>query len=448
MNKDGHFLLYRICWAQCSRSFYKPKEIIMLNKVVHIIGGGTISHVRTHLALAAPAYGGTARRLAKLCAAHDKTMDVALHLARMADPTSRVATNDDLKALVLELVDNMRTKIVFFNPAVVDFDGQVDVVPSGEQAARLRTKGDDGQPLSYDLALTPAPKLISLFRQGGEGRTPRKDIFLVGFKATAGATPEEQYRQGLNMLKASSANLVLANDVVTRLNMIIVPEEASYSVTADRNEALRALVEMAYLRSHLTFTRSTIVAGEPVPWESDLVPTSLRAVVDHCIARGAYKKFRGVTAGHFAVKIDDTTFLTSRRKTDFNDMKNVGLVKVKTDGPDSVIAYGSRPSVGGQSQRIVFTEHPDADCVVHFHCPKKEGSLVPTVSQKEFECGSHECGRNTSRGLTRFDDLLAVYLDRHGPNIVFNRAIDPQKVIDFIEENFDLTEKTGGYAIA
>lgn len=37
-----------------------------------------------------------------------------------------------------------------------------------------------------------------------------------------------------------------------------------------------------------------------------------------------------------------------------------------------------------------------------------------------------------------------MYLDQHGPNIVFNRNIDPQEVIDFIEENFDLKGKTGG----
>jgi hypothetical protein len=43
--------------------------------------------------------------------------------------------------------------------------------------------------------------------------------------------------------------------------------------------------------------------------------------------------------------------------------------------------------------------------------------------------------------------MLAVYLDQHGPNIVFNRSINPKEVIDFIEENFDLTAKTGGYAI-
>ena len=33
-------------------------------KTIHIIGGGTITHVRNHLALATPAYGSTAKKIA------------------------------------------------------------------------------------------------------------------------------------------------------------------------------------------------------------------------------------------------------------------------------------------------------------------------------------------------------------------------------------------------
>ena len=140
--------------------------------------------------------------------------------------------------------------------------------------------------------------------------------------------------------------------------------------------------------------------------------------------------------------------MTSQRRTNFNDLSKIGLVKIKTDGPDTVLAYGSKPSVGGQSQRIVFNDHPDCDCIVHFHVEKKQNSNVPVVSQYEFECGSHECGRNTSGGLKQFGNLKAVMLDNHGPNIVFNQSIDPQEVIDFIDSNFDLSSKTGGFVSA
>jgi hypothetical protein len=362
---------------------------------------------------------------------------VALHLTRMAGGSQGLETVEDVARLLAEIVADLATKVVFVNVALCDFRGVVgDERDCHKHGPRLSTRGG---PVPTQMGLRPLPKLI------GTVRRHRKDIFLVGFKHTSGASPDEQYVAGLHLVKEASCNLVLANDAVSRRNMVVTPEEARYHVTTDRDEALRGLVEMAYLRSHLTFTRSTVVAGEPVPWGSPLVPDSLREVVNHCVRRGAYKPFRGATAGHFAVKLDGNTFLTSRRKTDFNDLASVGLVRVVTDGPDSVIAYGSKPSVGGQSQRVVFQDHPDYDCIVHFHCPIKPGSEVPQVSQREYECGSHECGQNTSRGLRRFGGLSAVYLREHGPNVVFHRSIDPQEVINFIEGNFDLSEKTGGY---
>lgn len=418
-----------------------------MDKQVVIIGGGTVSYVRSHLALCAPAYGTTAKKLKQLCMAHSGNLSVNLFLTKMADSEhiyvreGHLETNEDISRLVDKLIANLNVKIVFFNPALVDYNGSIleggEDTPSGKYETRLRTRECPEELMS----IKRAPKLVNSIRKN------RKDIFLVSFKTTCGATEKEQYLAGLNLLKESSSNLVLANDTKTRVNMIITPEEASYHITKDRDEALKNLVEMAYMRSHLTFTRSTVVAGEPVPWKSPEVPDTLRNIVDYCIQSGAYKPFRGATVGHFAVKINETTFLTSRRKTNFNDLDKLGLVKIQTDGPDSVIAYGSKPSVGGQSQRIVFSEHSDMDCIVHFHCPLKPGSLVPVVSQREFECGSHECGQNTSTGLKQFGNLLAVFLDNHGPNIVFNRNIHPREVREFIEKNFDLTGKTGGFLV-
>ena len=409
----------------------------MNQKNIVIFGGGTISHIRSHLALCAPAYGGTARRIAELCEELIPNMDRKLVLTRMADPSSRIETNEDVANAAREVINDLKNKIVFFSCAMCDFSGRVFSKPSGKYEERLKSK-------DIHLArvyLETQKKVINLFRAEKDSR---KDIFLVGFKTTCGATEDEQYIAGLELCKKASCNLVLANDVKTRLCMVITPEEARYHVTTNREEALRGLVEMAYLRSHLTFTRSTVIAGESVAWNSPLVPETLRTVVNYCVSRGAYKVFNGATVGHFAAKVGPTTFLTSKRKSNFNDIEKLGLVKIETDGPDKVIAYGAKPSVGGQSQRIVFAEHPDCDCIVHFHCPIKPGSKVPTVSQREYECGSHQCGQNTSRGLQKFGNLYAVYLDQHGPNVVFNKNIDPHEVISFIEENFDFEDKTGG----
>jgi len=407
-------------------------------KKIYIYGGGTFSYVRNHLALAAPAFGKTARILKQLCDERFPDVLTQLAMTKMTGyPGSYMITNDDVAKHVAKIKEFATTKVIFFNAALCDFDGQVGYAESGKYGERLQTNQG-----TRTMILTPSEKIVKDIRKD------RKDIFLVAFKTTCGATEDEQYAQGLKLLKNSSCNLVLANDTLTRKNMIITPEEAKYHVTDDREEALRQLVDMTYYRSQLTFTHSTVVDGTPVSWESDLVYPALRTVVNYCIEKNAYKPFNGATVGHFACKIGDREFLTSIRKSNFNDLAKNGLVKVVTNDDDTVIAYGAKPSVGGQSQRIIFSEHDDYDCIVHFHCPIKEGSLVPVVSQREYECGSHQCGQNTSNGLQRFGNLSAVMLDNHGPNIVFNHKIDPQEVIDFINANFELSQKTGGLIAA
>lgn len=407
------------------------------NQMIQIIGGGTISHVRNHLALCVPAYGTTAKKLGELCYQQGwKDYSTDIHLTKMADPSSKIETNEDVNKLVDQWIADPQTKIVFFNVALVDFDGSIadHDIPTASGKYQPRLKTSDG---AHWMALSPSEKLISKIRK------ERKDIFLVAFKTTCGATEDEQFLAGLHLLKQNSCNLVLANDTKTRTNMIITPEQARYCVSTERDRVLSELVRMTSARAKGNFTHSTIVPGAPIPWSDPLIPASLRKVVDWCITAGAYKPFRGATVGHFAVKVDDKTFLTSRRKTNFNDLASVGLVKVESTGPTEVIAHGSRPSVGGMSQRIIFSEHPETDCILHFHVPPKYKGALPTKSQFENECGSMQCGQNTSDGLQIVaPGIKAVFLDNHGPNIVFNRDIDPQKVITFIDLNFDLSQST------
>ncbi len=409
-------------------------------KKIHIIGGGTFSHVRAHLALAMPAFGDTAIKIHEIMSKQlvDKDMVAELHLTRMADPrNSRIETNEDVSALLDKLIADPDTRGIVFNVALADFDGTIGVdVPSGKRSERMQSNTN-----GIIMALTAKEKLISKIR------AVRKDIFVVGFKTTTNKAPEDQYSAGLRLLKQNSLNLVIANDLTTRNNILIAPEETQYANTTDRELTLNTMVKMMLSRMQNTFTRSTVVDGAAIAWSSTLVPENLRQVVDYCIDAGAYKPVLGKTAGHFAVKVDDKTFLTSARKTNFNELNKIGLVKVVSRDKNSVLAYGRKPSVGGQSQRQIFSEHSEADCIVHFHCPPKVE--VPTADQWPNECGSHECGKNTSEHLQEFDlgdghSLKMVYLDRHGPNIVFNRLVPSRKVIAFINEHFDLKEKTGG----
>lgn len=404
-------------------------------KTVHILGGGTFSHVRNHLALAAPAFGSTARHLASLFSTIDD-VKVELHLTKMADSGSNLVTNDDVAALVDELIADSDTKAIIFNVALCDYAGTVAGEQSGSHAERLKTIV--GQQVMH---LTPTDKLI------GRIRSKRKDIFVVGFKTTTSANPHEQYQMGLRLLKSNSLNLVLANDTVTRNNLIITPEEASYASSTDRDAVLTQLVDMVNSRMRLTFTRSTVVDGPAMPWAESAVPENLFNVVNHLIERGAYKPFMGKTVGHFAYRGDNGEIITSRRKSNFNELADTGMIRIVPEGPDAVKAFGGKPSVGGQSQRIIFADHPELDCIAHAHIPLKAESrqIVPVAEQWPYECGSHECGRNTSNNLREVEPgIWAVHLDNHGPNIVFNRNTPAERVIDFFEKHFDLADKTGG----
>lgn len=424
-------------------------------KKIHVFGGGTVSHITNHFAVCSPAYGTTAKELQKIIrddVRFDK-FDVHLELTKMAGGT--LETNEDVAKRIEELKSDSNTKIIFFNCALVDWEPKIittykdnigyskdkEIRNLGKYSERLESRGTP----VIDVSLEPANKIISTIRSG------RKDIFLVGFKTTCGATKQEMYEKGLYLCKTGSVNLVLVNDTKTRWNMIITPEEAAYHETEDRELVLRELVDMAYHRSHLTFTQSTVIAGEPIKWSDDRIPDSIRKVVNHCISKNAYKEFNNSTVGHFAIKLSDTEFLTSIRKSNFNDLDKIGMVYVKTDGPDTVLAYGAKPSVGGQSQRIVFNDHADMDCIVHFHSPLRENHPddIPIVSQRKVECGSFQCGSQTSNGLKGFENgyIKAVMLDKHGPNIVFNKNISAQLIINFIERNFDLSKKTGGYQL-
>jgi hypothetical protein len=326
-----------------------------------------------------------------------------------------------------------------YNVSIIKCDGIKDTI-------EMLITQDDTRVIILNVDLTKNSEIVKNIRN------QRKDIFVVMNDVTLDFPPQMQYIHGLELLKTNSINLILSRDEIRNLNMIIAPEETKYSVSYDIKETIGFLAKMIISRMKNNFTRSSVINGEAINWNSNLIPMSLRTVVNHCINNGAYKTVLGKTAGHFAVKINDTEILTSIRKTNFNELDKVGLVKIESKNENEVIAHGFRPSVGGQSQRIVFKEHPESDCIVHFHSPLMEEfrSVISIKPQWGNECGSHECGKNTSDGLNLIDlgdgDVLkVVYLDEHGPNIVFNHLVPPQKIIDFIESHFDLQNKTGDF---
>lgn len=195
--------------------------------MIKIIGGGTFSHVRSHMALAAPAFGETAIKLHELLAGSQLT------LTKMADRRSKIVTNADVAEWVdNEVITDLSVKVVIFNAALCDFDGKIDNIESGKYATRLKTK--NGQ---VNMVLTPADKVI------GNITASRPDITVVGFKTTSDATASEQETVGKNLSIRGGARIVIANDLVTRNNLVIVDRQVLLAST-NRNEILAYLSKL------------------------------------------------------------------------------------------------------------------------------------------------------------------------------------------------------------
>ena len=324
------------------------------NKRIAIIGGGTNTYISNHLALSAPAYGSTAKKLAnKFRANSENKMQVDLYLTQMAQQApGNPDTSQEVEALIDKLVADPDTRVIIFNVAMVDYKptslfnlesnaydayNPVEITDKfGKYAGRLNTS----KLPEVCLELSVQDKIIQKIRK------ERKDILLVGFKTTCGATKEEQYNKGLKLCKDSSANIVFVNDVdkdhilalkeslkgldlfqgptygvgtydpklitpyiskpkthcenekemleraVSELqnNGLVTPEESSYWYNT-RDEALDALVQMVLDRSHLHFTRSTVVDSETISWDSELIPESFRTIFNYLKDAGAYKPF-------------------------------------------------------------------------------------------------------------------------------------------------------------
>jgi phosphopantothenoylcysteine synthetase/decarboxylase len=204
----------------------------MTKTTIHIFGGGTIQHVRNHLALCAPAYGSTARKLHEALEVLDPRHDVKLHLTRMADHTSRMETNEDVAAALHGILTDPQTRAIVFNVALCDFSGRIGDVEAGKYAERLKTRGE----LPVQMSLEPTPKLLSSIK------VIRPDVFLVGFKTTAGATEDGQRDAALRQIQETGTDLVFANDTVTRSNLLYA--EKGMRLKGSREELLEMLVTM------------------------------------------------------------------------------------------------------------------------------------------------------------------------------------------------------------
>jgi len=143
-------------------------------KRIAIIGGGTFSHVRSHLAMAAPAFGTTACYLEELCLDIIPEMEADLYLTRMAGGDPALVTNEDVQELTDRLIADTSVKIIFFNAAMVDWDLKIldgkKVATNGVELNAVwgengkyeprpdskTTRISNGKPPKYQSVLTPS----------------------------------------------------------------------------------------------------------------------------------------------------------------------------------------------------------------------------------------------------------------------------------------------------
>ena len=401
----------------------------MNNKRTIIIGGGTFNPVRAHLSLATRAFGTTARRL------HELLPDSELFLTKMADPThSKLISNDDVAIFIDTLLTDKTVGTIILNVAFCDYTGKIADIESGFHAERLHTV--DGP---TEMIISPAEKVISKIRK------VRPDIFLVGFKTTTNQTPEDQFLIALKMMKSSKCNLVLANDLTTRHNMILTPEESHYGDTTDRDAALTELAEMVTSRAHATYHTTEFIEQESFPIQ-EATSQTFQKVIEWVIANNGFisNNGNGFTPGHFCQRITDNVFFSSQRKANHNLVFSEGMSKVTvSEDQETFTVSGKRKaSVGARSQWLILKENPDFDCIIHTHNPLLPGSTIPITPQKPYQCGSLECGLNTLNHLGDFGNIKAVYLEKHGANILFKSSSSPESVIQFIKDNIELGVKT------
>jgi hypothetical protein len=199
-------------------------------KKIVIIGGGTFNHVACHLSLATPAFGTTARQLYAYMtdplgfAPPAPDVEVVLKLTKMADHTSNIVTNRDAAFYLQELLDDPEVKAIVMNVALCDF--------------RMRNPGDTTRLSSSE---NYASKLIGVKGKLIENiKRYRPDIFVVGFKTTAGATIGEQLQAGRKLQVDSKIDEVLANDVSTHSNILM--SQTGY-VCAPRVNCLQSIAQ-------------------------------------------------------------------------------------------------------------------------------------------------------------------------------------------------------------
>lgn len=170
-----------------------------------VIGGGTFSDVTPHLSLCTRAFGTTAKQIDTVL----KGLAIHSHLVltKMANSESDLISNKDVQDYITSALRNPELKAVVFNTAMCDFRGEIE-----NFSPDIRLTSNDW----YQMSLYPdTVKVLASIKK------ERPDVFLVGFKTTAHKSQLEQIQAAKTQILNCGCDLVLANDIKTRANILI-----------------------------------------------------------------------------------------------------------------------------------------------------------------------------------------------------------------------------------
>lgn len=268
---------------------------------IRIFGGGTLLPVKQDLALTAISYGNTSKAILALCQAHDKKAE--LQLTWFADPTSSIHTLNDVEGVARGYIADPQTKIVFWNPTVVEYPDHT-----------LFLTNEDGDPvLSSPL---PDPQRIPRFI-----KDKRPDIFLVVFQTTSGLTLEEQKDNAMLLLKKTSANMVFAKDAATEWNMVVTAEQSVYHQTTDKEVALAGLVEMTLHRSQTQWLRA-ILLSQSSPTLPEEACSVFDEVSEFCVVKDIPLNALVVRKGNAWIASQFEQFICSEKSVSLKKSEN------------------------------------------------------------------------------------------------------------------------------
>jgi hypothetical protein len=150
-----------------------------------------------------------------------------------------------LEGLVRTLSQERDTKSIIMSSAICDFEPEELLGYEDKTPLKITEFGKDKKRLhkahSLELKLQPSRKIVDIIKKSNP------QIFLVTFKTTAGSTKEILIEKALFNLKRSRSDLVFANDIHNKINLIVTEDEKVLS-SRSRESTLKLFSEEFFKR--------------------------------------------------------------------------------------------------------------------------------------------------------------------------------------------------------